>query len=80
MSLTTSDASTRTTRYPALERPITGAVSAPAFAVIRAVDLRHEALRGSQEICDEAPEQWHLPAKEHAQTAPTNALPEKLLG
>jgi hypothetical protein len=40
----------------ALERNITAGVSPLALAVIRAIDLNHEALRGSQEVCDEAPE------------------------
>lgn len=52
--------------------------TAGALAVIRAIDVNHEALRGSQEICDEAPEQWHLPAKDDAQAAPANLSPEEL--
>jgi len=56
-------------------------ISTLALAVIRAIDLDDEAPRGCQEVRDEEPEQRHLPAKEHAaQTAPTNAPPEKLLG
>src|SRR4051812_44447275 len=62
----------------ALERRITPRVSARALAVIRAIDLNHEPLRGSQEVRDEAPEQRHLAAKEHAQAAAANASPEEL--
>jgi hypothetical protein len=40
----------------ALERNIAAGVGALALTVIRAIDLNHEALRGSQEVCDEAPE------------------------
>jgi len=50
----------------ALERRIPARVSATALAVIRAIYLNHEALRGSQEIRDEAPEQRHLPADDYA--------------
>ncbi|MEO6598558.1 MAG: hypothetical protein ABIQ16_01705 [Polyangiaceae bacterium] len=60
MSLTTSDASMRTTLYPARTRAAFAArISASALSVIRAIDLNHEPLRGSQEVCDEAPEQRH---------------------
>jgi hypothetical protein len=34
--------------------------------VIRAIDLNHETLRGSQEVSDEAPEQRHLTTKDDA--------------
>ena len=64
----------------ALERRIPAGIRAPSLAVIRAIDLDYEALRGRQEVRDEAPEQWHLPAKDYAQAAPADALPEKLLG
>ena len=60
----------------ALERRITARVSGRAFAVVRAVDLNHEALRGSEEIRDEAPEHGHLPAKDYAQAAPADASPK----
>jgi len=46
--------------------------------VIRAIDLDHEALRGSQEVCDEAPEQGHLAAKDYAQPTPAEARPKEL--
>ena len=42
----------------------------------RVIDLNHEALRGSQGVSDEAPEQRHLPAKHDAQAAPANASPK----
>ena len=57
------------------ERHITAGVGARSFAVILAIDFNHEALRGSQEVRDEAAEQRYLAAKEHAQTAPANAVP-----
>ena len=38
----------------AFESGIAARIMAAALTVIRAVDLDHEALRGSQEVCDEA--------------------------
>ncbi len=64
----------------ALERRITARVSARALAVIRAIDLNHETLRGRQEVSDEAPEQRHLTAKDHAQAPAADVLPQELLG
>jgi hypothetical protein len=64
----------------ALKRRITAGVSAGAPTVVRAIDLDHETLRGSQEVRDETPEQRHLPAKHDAEPPPANALPEELLG
>jgi hypothetical protein len=49
-----------------LERRIPARVTAGALAVIRAIDLNHETLSGSQEIRDEAAEQRHLTAKDYA--------------
>ena len=40
----------------ALERRVTARVSTPTLGVVRAIDLNHEALRGSHEIRDEATE------------------------
>jgi len=64
----------------ALERRIPAGIRAPSLAVIRAIDLDYEALRGRQEVRDEAPEQWHLPAKEHAEPPPAEMVPHELLG
>ena len=64
----------------ALERRITTGVNAPALSVILAVDLNHETLRGSQEVCDEATEQRHLPAKDHAELPAAKMVPQELLG
>ena len=64
----------------ALERRITTGVSASALGVILAVDLNHETLRGSQEVCDEATEQRHLPAKDHAELPAAEMVPQELLG
>jgi len=57
------------------QRQIAARIGASALTVIRAVDLNHEAQRGSKEVRNEAPEQWHLPAKHHAQTAATDLSP-----
>ena len=57
------------------ERRITARVSALMLAVIRAIDLDDEALRGCIEVCDEATEQRHLATNDDAQAAPTIALP-----
>ena len=62
----------------ALERRISARIREPALAVIRAIDLDDEALRGSQKVRDEATEQRHLPTKEHTQAAAANASPEEL--
>ncbi len=59
----------------ALERRVTARVSGCALAMICAVDFNHETLRGSQEVRDEATEQRHLTAKDHAQVTGANALP-----
>ena len=62
----------------ALERRIAAGVCDCALTVIVTIDLNHETLRGSQEVCNEPPEQRNLPAKEHAQATPANASPKEL--
>ena len=64
----------------ALERRITARVGTAASTVVGAIDFDHETLRGSQEVRDETPEQWDLPAKDDAQATPANAPPQELLG
>ena len=58
-----------------LERRISARVSGSALAVVRAIDLNHEALRGRVEVGDEATEQGYLATNDDAQAAPANALP-----
>src|SRR6185369_17162558 len=62
------------------ERRISARVGAGTLGVVDAIDLEHETLRGCVEVCDEATEQRHLPAKEHAEPPAANARPKQLLG
>jgi hypothetical protein len=74
----TSDERRRNAKHTiawALERRITARVSASVLAVIRAIDLNHETLRGSEKIRNEEPEQWYLPTKDDAQATPANVSP-----
>lgn len=64
----------------ALEGRITARVRSRLIRVIRAVDFDREALSRRKEVSDEATEQRHLPAKDHAQAVAANLRPEQLLG
>ena len=60
----------------ASQHRIAAGVSAILLSVIPAIDLNHEPLSRRQEISDEATEQRHLAAEDHAEPAAANANPE----
>ncbi len=80
MSLTMSDASIRRMRYPARSSAASRRASAGAFVVVRAIELDHQALRGSVEIRDEASQQRNLAAHYNAKPKPADAIPDQRLG
>ena len=81
MSLMTSPALTRKTRYPARAKcSITARISAGTLRMTRAISFHHQSFRRSKKVSDETAEQRHLTTEHNSELLCADSSPEELFG